>query len=121
MDNQNSMEISNNDIFGNAQEYKANGYRLVQIHCTRVDEKLELNYSFAREYEFVNLRFVIEPDEEVASISEIFEPAFLYENEMHDLFGVKINNISIDYKGTLYKIKQTAPFGVTPSECTITN
>ena len=44
------------------------------------------------------------------SVSNIFEPAFLYENEMHDLFGIKINLIKIDYNGTLYKTAKETPF-----------
>lgn len=116
---QNIIEISNSELFESVQEYKKNGFRLVQIHCTKVDEKLELNYSFAKEYDFENLRFILMNDEEVASISTIYEPAFLYENEMHDLFGIKINNISIDYQGNLYKISENAPFGVKSKECII--
>jgi ech hydrogenase subunit D len=43
------------------------------------------------------------------SISNIFFPAFLYENEMKDLFGVKINNIVLDFNGNLYKVAQKTP------------
>ena len=49
-------------------------------------------------------------DTEIMSISNIFEPAFLYENEIVDLFGVKINLISIDYQGQLYRIEKQTPF-----------
>ncbi|MBS4917269.1 MAG: hypothetical protein KHZ93_06810 [Clostridiales bacterium] len=44
------------------------------------------------------------------SISNIYEPAFLYENEITDLFGVPIQLISPDYKGKLYRIEQQTPF-----------
>ena len=38
--------------------------------------------------------------------------AFLYENEIHDLFGVVITHISIDYQGTLYRTAISTPFSV---------
>ena len=44
------------------------------------------------------------------SISNIYGPAFLYENEITDLFGVPIQLISPDYKGKLYRIEQPTPF-----------
>jgi ech hydrogenase subunit D len=42
----------------------------------------------------------------------IYQNAFLYENEIHDLFGVVVTNISIDYHGTLYRTSIKAPFSV---------
>ena len=38
--------------------------------------------------------------------------AFLYENEIHDLFGVVVKNINIDYGGTLYRTAIKTPFSV---------
>ena len=90
---------------------KENGFRLVQISCTRLDDIFELNYSFDKDYDFTNIKFNITAEVELPSISFIYQPAFLYENEMHDLFGIKINNISIDYNGGLYKMSVKTPFG----------
>jgi ech hydrogenase subunit D len=42
----------------------------------------------------------------------IYPNAFLYENEIHDLFGVAIKNINIDYRGTLYRTAIKVPFSV---------
>ena len=52
------------------------------------------------------------PDEEVPSISVIYPSAFLYENEIHDLFGVIITNIAVDYQGTLYRTALSTPFSI---------
>lgn len=89
---------------------KRDGYRLVQIHCVRVEEGFELNYTFDLNLEFVNYRVILPVDGEIVSISRIFPPAFLYENELKDLFGVKISGISIDYDGSLYRVAQKTPF-----------
>jgi ech hydrogenase subunit D len=57
-----------------------------------------------------NLIFSVGEDEEVISISDIFPPAFLYENEIHDLFGINIKMMNVDYKGNLYRLSQKTPY-----------
>ena len=50
------------------------------------------------------------------SIGLIYGNAFLYENEIHDLFGIKIEHMVIDYHGTLYQTRIPAPFSVQTSQ-----
>src|SRR5664280_215086 len=50
------------------------------------------------------------PGEEVPSISAFFGAAFLYENEMRELFGVNVTGIALDLKGQLYKTDNNVPF-----------
>lgn len=88
---------------------KAEGYRLVQISCTATDT-FELIYSFDKDSVLFSYRIVIPQDTEITSISSIFFPAFLYENEMKDLFGVKIRDIALDYQGKFYKLSTKTPF-----------
>jgi hypothetical protein len=52
------------------------------------------------------------PEEEIQSISVIYPNAFLYENEIHDLFGLTIKNMTIDYHGTLYRTAIKVPFSI---------
>jgi ech hydrogenase subunit D len=47
----------------------------------------------------------------VPSISSIYGCAYLYENEMHDLFGIKVEGMALDFHGTLYKTKVKFAFG----------
>jgi ech hydrogenase subunit D len=100
------------DLVGIVAERYAEGYRLVQIGCTTLPDAYELTYSFDREYRFRSLRITVAPGEEVPSISVIYPNAFLYENEIHDLFGVAITHISVDYKGTLYRTALGTPFSI---------
>ena len=100
------------DLVGIVAELFAEGYRLVQIGCTTLPGAYELTYSFDREYRFRNLRITVTPDEEVPSISVIYPNAFLYENEIHDLFGVAITHIAVDYRGTLYRTALSTPFSI---------
>lgn len=100
------------DLVGVVAQLFAEGYRLVQIGCSTLESAYELNYSFDKEYRFKNLRITVTPGEEVPSVSAVYPNAFLYENEIHDLFGVVIRNINIDYRGTLYRTAVKTPFSV---------
>lgn len=89
---------------------KHEGYRLIQICAVKVSDGYELTYSFGKEYDILNLRMTISQGTEIISISNIYEPAFLYENEIHDLFGIQIKLITLDYKGNFYRINEKTPF-----------
>jgi ech hydrogenase subunit D len=104
--------IGKNDLVGRVAQLFAEGYRLVQISCTTLQSAYELNYSFDKDYGFKNLRITVAPDEEVPSISVIYPNAFLYENEIHDLFGLSVKNIVVDYRGTLYRTAIKTPFSI---------
>jgi|MudIll2142460700_1097286.scaffolds.fasta_scaffold180853_2 ech hydrogenase subunit D len=104
--------IGKNELMGRVAQLFAEGYRLVQIGCSTLPDGYELNYSFDEGYRFKNLRILAAPGEEVPSISAIYANSFLYENEIHDLFGVAVKNIAIDYHGTLYRTTVKVPFSV---------
>ena len=106
------VPIGKNDLVGRVAQFFAEGYRLVQISCNTLPSAYELNYSFDKDYRFKNLRVTVAPDEEMPSISVIYPNAFLYENEIHDLFGVPVKNIVIDYGGTLYRTAIKTPFSI---------
>jgi ech hydrogenase subunit D len=36
--------------------------------------------------------------------------SFIYENEMHDLFGIQVRGMNIDFKGTLIRTAVKFPF-----------
>jgi ech hydrogenase subunit D len=106
------MPIGKNDLVGMVAHLFAEGYRLVQIGCSTLQSGYELNYSFDKDYRFKNLRITVAPDEEVPSISVIYPNAFLYENEIHDLFGLLVKDIAIDYGGSLYRTAIKTPFSI---------
>ena len=106
------VPVDKSDLVGMVAELFAEGYRLVQIGCTTLTGAYELTYSFDRAYRLRNLRFTVAPGEEMPSISVIYPNAFLYENEIHDLFGVSITHIAVDYRGTLYRTALSTPFSI---------
>ena len=40
----------------------------------------------------------------------MYWPAFLYENEIRELFGVQVDGINVDLQGQLYKTAEKIPF-----------
>ncbi len=91
-------------------EHLRSGYRLVQICATSVDGGAELIYSVALDYKLENYKIFVEEDEEINSISDIFPSAALFENEISELFGVKIDSINMDFHGKFYRIDKETPF-----------
>ena len=105
--------VTKEEVLSKAADMSQQGYRLAQMHCTTLKDQAqpyEINYSFAKDLELINLRVVVGEQEILPSISEIFHAAFLYENEIHDLFGLKVESMSIDYDGRLYTTTVPAPF-----------
>ncbi len=106
-------QIEVGELLPKVMKLKKDGYRLSQACAAFIDEKFELSYSFAEDksYQYTTLRLVIDTDVEVPSITEIVPPAVFYENEMKELFGVKIQMINLDYQDRFYRIEATTPLG----------
>jgi ech hydrogenase subunit D len=99
------------------EEYHKGGWRLALVNAASVlsaDEAeqgaVDVTWAFARGAEFEHLRERIMPGDEVPSISPSFGAAFLYENEMRELFGLNVVGINVDLQGQLYKTSQKVPF-----------
>ncbi len=103
------IEIQKGELIKKTEEFFLQGCRLVQMHCTKAD-KYELNYSFDKDYKMTTLRLNVTEDEEIPSVSGIYWGAFMYENEIRELFGVKFTGINVDFNGHLYKKKLQYPF-----------
>ncbi|KDE56574.1 NADH-quinone oxidoreductase subunit C [Methanoculleus sp. MH98A] len=110
---QTTTDVALENLLQEIEALHAGGYRLVQIGCTDLDGSYEINYSFDKDYQFKNLRLTIGPETEVPSISGIYWGAFVYENEMHDSFGVPVTGINIDFKGTFIRTDEKYPLSVT--------
>jgi ech hydrogenase subunit D len=103
------------NLIGKVEEFRDGGYRLVQINCSKIGDVYEINYSFDKDYVFRNLRITITAATEIPSISGMYWGAFIYENEMHDLFGIQVRGMNIDFKGHLFTTAVKFPFSVAPS------
>ena len=93
------------------------GCSLVQISATKMPDQVELTYSFDLNSQLTNLRLSLPAEAHLPSISSIYGCAILYENEIHDLFDVQVDGMTVDFKGNLYKLAVPFPFGSTKAPC----
>ncbi|WP_026526576.1 NADH-quinone oxidoreductase subunit C [Butyrivibrio sp. VCD2006] len=98
------------EIIDEAQRLKFDGYHLMQQCSTRTADGYELVYSFGKALDVLQVKIILTDGQPINSISHVFPCAFLYENEMHDLFGIDIQMISLDYKGKFYRTAIETPF-----------
>jgi len=102
--------VANVDLLATVRGMKKDGYRLLQICATKVSEGFEILYSFDKDHELTNLKLTVPEEEEVQSVTGEYWGAFIYENEMHDLFGIKIVNNELDYGGNFFKVVEPTPW-----------
>lgn len=86
------------------------GWRLVQVCCS-FREQYEVTYSFDKAYRFLSLRVAVpKADPTLPSITESYFGAFSYENEMQDLFGLKLTGLKLNFNGNFYRLAKKNPF-----------
>ncbi|MGI6262227.1 MAG: NADH-quinone oxidoreductase subunit C [Succiniclasticum sp.] len=110
--NQQFIIIQPQELMERAARFKKEDCRLVQILCTRVDEGYELTYSFDRNYFLYHLRLTVPLGGSVMSVTSLFWYAFVWENEIHDLFGLDILFIApeVDYRGHFFHLAEKTPW-----------
>ena len=82
----------------------------MQICATAFEGYNELLYSVAIDYQCENYKIIVPIDTQISTISDFFPSAMLFENEMKELFDVKINAINPDFENKFYRIAKDAPF-----------
>jgi ech hydrogenase subunit D len=116
-------EIPVETLLGRVQKMRTEGWRLVHAACTRLVADQEVNYCFDRDGQSLDspdsaslhgmhtLRVRVPMQEpELPSISAFYWSAFLYENEMHDLFGISVKGMAVDFQGHLYTTMVPTPY-----------
>lgn len=98
----NIYELPVDHLLSQTQEMRYDDYRFVTATCVdNGDDTFDVIYHFDRDLELINYRIKVAKDQEVPSVSKIYFCAGLVENEMKELFGLKVTNIVIDYGGHL--------------------
>ena len=86
---------------------KAEGARFVQMLCVNTEEGIDLVYSFMKDGVLTNHEIKgVKKGTTVPSVTDQFLAAFVFEHEAHDLFGVDIEGIAIDFGGNFYALAQ---------------
>lgn len=119
------------DLLSHVQALKGVGARFVQMHTERnVDDG-----TYRLLYTFINVRAAqehiaqdgsyaidnlvvegIDQYQEIPSISSYYPAVFPFENEAHDLFGLAITDMQIDFKGFFYQVSTAEPMSVITPE-----
>lgn len=84
------------------------GYRFVTMTCVDCGDHFDILYHFDLNYELYNLRLKLGKTEALPSITPVCFAALLTENEIQDLYGIKVNALVLDYHGRLY-LSEGAP------------
>jgi ech hydrogenase subunit D len=110
---ENIKEIKKDELLAEGKKFLDAGGKFVTAVCSDVGEQLEVIYYFSlnRGTELNGLRYKVAKDEEVQSFSGVTLATVLIENEMKELFGLKMQGLAIDYGGHLL-LAQDSP--VTP-------
>ena len=118
-------------LLSHVQALKGVGARFVQMHAERnVDDgKYHLVYTFinvraaqehiAQDGSYAIENLVVEgidQYQEIPSISSYYPAVFPFENEAHDLFGLAITDMQIDFKGFFYQVSTAEPMSVITPE-----
>ena len=113
------------ELLSHVQALKGVGARFVQMHAERnVDDG-----TYRLVYTFINVRAAqeqiaqdgsyaienlvvegIDQYQEIPSISSYYPAVFPFENEAHDLFGLAITDMQIDFKGFFYQVSTAEPY-----------
>lgn len=119
------------ELLSHVQALKGVGARFVQMHAERcVDDG-----SYRLVYTFINVRAAqeqiaqdgnyaienlvvegIDQYQEIPSISSYYSAVFPFENEAHDLFGLAITDMQLDFKGFFYQVSTAEPMSVITPE-----
>ena len=92
-------------------ELKAFGHRMIQVCATTLPENFEITYSFEKDQKFINLRVTVpRSDAVIPSITGEYFGAFTYENELQDLFGLKVTDLKLNFNGNFYQLAKKTPF-----------
>lgn len=103
-------DLALDEIVSLAKRKREEGARFVEIHATTLEHGFLLNYAYTDDEQVCdNYRVKIDETTAVPSVSSVFLAAFFFENEIHDLFGIDIEGIAIDFHGNFYQVSLEAP------------
>ena len=100
-----------------AADRKREGWRFVQLLAVNTEDGIDLIYSFMKDNLLENHEIKgVQKGTTVPSITDRFLEAFVFENEVHDLFGINVKGIAIDFGGTFYQLSQKEPMTIISPE-----
>jgi len=97
------ISVSPDNLVAAVAKLKVEGYRFVTLTCMQADEgTVVILYHFDKDLVLKHLRVHVPADDPLPSITPVYFAAFLVENEIQDLFGLRFSGLTVDYERTLY-------------------
>ncbi len=111
IEEQTLVSLDRSQLVAKVAELRKDGYRMVQICATTMPENFEISYSFDKNGKFISLRLMVpRSDAVIPSITGEYFGAFSYENELQDLFGLKVTDLKLNFNGNFYQLAKKTPF-----------
>jgi ech hydrogenase subunit D len=107
---QNIIPVEASELLDRVQDMKDGGYRLGQICAAKAGDRFHLLYSFDKDCALTNLKLAVPDEETIPSITGVYWPAFIYENEIQDLFGFRFKHLALNYNGKFFKVAEPTPW-----------
>ena len=86
--------VSPESLFLYVNQFKAQGARFITITARDMGEGFQLIYHFELDNQVTNLYMTVDKEQTVPSITGLYSVAFIAENEVQDLFGLKFSNLN---------------------------
>ncbi|MEZ4529315.1 MAG: NADH-quinone oxidoreductase subunit C, partial [Desulfobacterales bacterium] len=94
------ISVTADRLVGETARIKVEGYRFVTMSCVETGEnEIEILYHFDKDLKLIHFLLRVSKDTPVPSISPVWFSAFLVENEIQDLFGIRFAGLVLDYEG----------------------
>ena len=107
------QEISIESLPKVSERMQSEGHRFVQVLAVNTEAGIDVQYTFMKDGALENFTIKgVQKGVPIPSITDRFIAAFVFENEIHDLFGVEIRNIAIDFKGNFYAVSEREPMTI---------
>lgn len=102
---ENETVVSVASLVEEVKRLREQGARLITATGLDEGDHFDVVYHFALEGKLQHLRLAVAKQDTVPSLSQVFPGAFLIENEMRELLGIQVVNISVDYGGKLFLVE----------------
>lgn len=100
-DIENVQVVEKEHLLPRVEELAAQGMRFITATCIDNGERFDVYYHFDHNLELTHLLVTIDRDEALPSITPVYFCAFVAENEMKDLFGLRVDGLNVDYQGRM--------------------
>lgn len=113
------VDLPLEELLTRVQTLKHEGMRFVQMCAETTEQGIDLLYTFYDEttQNALNLCvYGIDESSRVPSIQGLYFVSFSYENETHDLYGVRFVNMKLDFGGHFFNLATSEPMTIITPE-----